>query len=66
VTLRLTVQPDGRVGQAEVVKSSGRPALDLAAREWITAHWSYQPAIRNGGAAASQVLAVVNFTLTNP
>jgi protein TonB len=66
VTLRLTVQPDGRVAQTEVVKSSGRPALDQAAQQWITTHWAYRPAIRNGVPAAAQVLAAVNFTLTNP
>lgn len=64
VTLRLTVLPDGTVGGAEVVTSSGRHDLDEAARQWIMAHWTYQPAIRGGAPAASQVMAAVEFTLT--
>ena len=66
VTLRLTVTLDGRVGQAEVVTSSGRPDLDQAAQQWLTAHWTYQPAIKGGAPAASQVMAAVEFSLTNP
>jgi len=64
VTLRLTVTPDGSVGKAEVVTSSGRQDLDQAAQQWITGHWTYQPAIRGGAPAASQVMAAVEFTLT--
>jgi protein TonB len=64
VTLRLTVLPDGTVGKAEVAASSGRQDLDQAAQQWIVGHWTYQPAIRGGTPAASQVMAAVEFTLT--
>ena len=64
VTLRLTVMPDGTVSRAEVTASSGRPDLDQAAQQWIVSHWTYQPAIKGGAPAASQVMAAVEFTLT--
>jgi len=63
VTLRLTVLPDGRVGQADIVDSSGRQDLDEAARQWIVGHWTYKPALRDGQAAPSQTLATVTFSL---
>lgn len=65
VMLRLTVQPDGRVAQADVITSSGRRDLDQAAQAWIVGHWTYSPAIKGGVPAASQVMAAVEFTLTN-
>lgn len=64
VTLRLSVQADGSVARAEVVTSSGRQDLDQAASQWITAHWTYKPAIRDGVPAASEVLAAVQFNLS--
>jgi protein TonB len=66
VTLRLTILPDGKVSKAEVVTSSGRRDFDEAAQSWIVQHWTYQPAIKDGVPAASQAMAAVNFTLTNP
>ena len=65
VTLRLTVAPNGSVGKAEVVTSSGRQDLDQAAQQWIVGHWTYQPAVKGGAPAASQVMAAVQFSLTN-
>ena len=65
VTLRLSVQADGSVAQAEIVTSSGRQDLDQAAVGWITGHWTYRPAIRGGVAAASQVMAAVQFNLSD-
>jgi protein TonB len=65
VTLRLTVNAEGRVSEAEVVTSSGREGLDQAAQQWIMAHWTYKPALANGVAVASKALATVTFSLTN-
>jgi len=65
VTLRLSVQADGSVGKAEVVTSSGRPDLDQAAAQWITGHWTYRPAIRGGIPATAQVMAAVDFNLSD-
>lgn len=63
VTLRLIVLPDGRVGQAEVVASSGRQDMDETARQWIVGHWTYKPAQHDGRAAPGQTLATVTFSL---
>ena len=65
VTLRLNVSAEGRVSRADIVTSSGRDDLDEAAQGWIVAHWTYRPAQDNGSPVASQVLAVVTFSLAN-
>lgn len=63
VILRLTVLPDGRVGQADIVTTSGRQDLDEAAQQWIVGHWAYKPALRDGQAVPSQTLVTVTFSL---
>jgi periplasmic protein TonB len=65
VTLRLNVSAEGRVTRAEIVTSSGRDDLDEAAQAWITAHWIYRPAQDNGTPVASQVMAMVTFSLAD-
>ena len=65
VTFRLIVSPEGRVIRAEVLASSGRDELDQTAQAWILAHWAYKPALENGVAVASQVLATVTFSLAD-
>ena len=63
VQLRLTITPDGRVAQAEIVKSSGWPELDQEAAEWVRAHWRYKPAVQAGVLVASVAMAAVKFDL---
>ncbi len=65
VTLRLTVTPEGRVSEADIVTSSGREDLDQTAQAWIVAHWMYKPALANGAPVASKTLASVTFSLIN-
>ena len=65
VTFRLTVTAEGRVGQADVVTSSGRDDLDQTAQQWILAHWTYKPALKDGVPASSHTLASVTFSLVN-
>jgi len=65
VTLRLTVSTEGKVTAAEIVSSSGRDDMDQTAQQWIMAHWAYKPALDNGVAVISHVLATVNFSLIN-
>jgi protein TonB len=65
VTFRLIVSAEGRVTRAEVLASSGRDELDQTAQAWILAHWAYHPALENGVAVASQVLATVTFNLSD-
>jgi protein TonB len=63
VMLRLTVSPQGRVSRADVVTSSGHVELDQAAQNWVVAHWTYRPAIKDGSAIEAQVLTKVLFSL---
>ncbi|HUO97533.1 MAG TPA: TonB family protein [Rhizomicrobium sp.] len=65
VVLRLAVSPQGVVTEAVVLRSSGFPMLDDAARSWVMAHWRYQPAQRGGAAAAGAVTVGVEFNLRN-
>lgn len=63
VMLRLTVSPQGRVSRADVVTSSGHVELDRTAQDWVVAHWTYRPAIKDGSAIEAQVLTRVQFSL---
>lgn len=63
VMLRLTVSVQGRVTHADVMTSSGHAELDRAAQEWVVAHWTYRPAIKDGSAIEAQVLTKVLFNL---
>jgi protein TonB len=63
VILRLSILRDGHVGKADIATSSGSDLLDNAAAAWITAHWLYKPALKDGQAVASQATASVAFTL---
>lgn len=65
VTLRLAISADGSVTSAQIEKSSGFPALDQEAVDWVTAHWRYKPAIQNGQPVASATEAAVVFNLKN-
>jgi periplasmic protein TonB len=65
VLLRLTISPEGVVTGAVVIGSSGSPGLDGAARNWVLAHWRYQPAIRGGAAVPSSGNVAVTFNLRN-
>jgi protein TonB len=63
VMLRLTVTPQGRVARADVVTSSGHIELDRTAQDWVVAHWTYRPAIKDGSAIEAQVLTKIQFSL---
>ena len=63
VLLRLVIEPNGTVSDAQVIRSSGAEGLDRAARLWVIAHWRYQPAIRDGAAVPSAVDVAVKFNL---
>ena len=65
VLLKLTVDADGEVADAVVVRSSGHDDLDRAAASWVKAHWRYLPALQNGLAIASTTNALVTFKLTS-
>jgi periplasmic protein TonB len=65
VRLRLAITPQGTVSEAVVVRSSGYPQLDEAARVWVVTHWRYRPAMRGETAVASQSEVLVQFDLKN-
>ena len=65
VQLRLMISPQGLVTEAIVVRSSGYADLDQAARNWVIAHWRYQPAVRGGAAVPSTANIQVRFDLKN-
>ncbi|UQV45811.1 energy transducer TonB [Janthinobacterium lividum] len=55
VTLHFTVEADGKVSQAAVIRSSGYPALDQAARDAL-AKCVFQPETLDGKPVASKVI----------
>jgi protein TonB len=65
VSLRLMISTEGTVTDAIVTRSSGHARLDEAAVAWVTAHWRYKPATREGKPVTSTTSAYVKFELTN-
>lgn len=55
VTLHFTVEADGKVSAAAVIRSSGYPALDQAARDAL-AKCLFQPETLDGKPVASKVI----------
>ena len=55
VTLHFTVEADGKVSAAAVIRSSGYPALDQAARDAL-AQCVFQPETLDGKPVASKVI----------
>ncbi|MGD0144089.1 MAG: energy transducer TonB [Rhizomicrobium sp.] len=62
VLVGLTVQPDGSVGDARIIKSSGSPQLDASALVCV-GYWRYRPAIRNGKPIAANLTVKIRFKL---
>jgi len=63
VRVSLRVGPDGRVQMAEVIESSGHPALDRAALEAVR-RWRFRPATQAGLPLAATMQTAVHFRLT--
>lgn len=63
VRVSLRVGPDGRVQMAEVIESSGHPALDRAALEAVR-RWRFRPATQAGLPVAATMQTAVHFRLT--
>ncbi len=64
VVLLLAIDATGRVTSVDVVESSGRPALDDAAREAAPA-WTFAPALRDDAPVAGTLRVPVRFELTD-
>lgn len=62
VMLQLAVDASGRLGEVNVLRSSGFARLDKAARAAVQ-RWRFQPAIENGQPVAAQLTLPVRFAL---
>ena len=65
VDVEIFVQPDGRVGDARVIRSSGYELFDRAALEEARRSWRMLPAMRNGEPYAQWHRLRVVFKLKN-
>ncbi|GAB2517203.1 energy transducer TonB [Lysobacter humi (ex Lee et al. 2017)] len=63
VDLRITIRPDGSVGDIRVQRGSGRPELDDAAKRAV-ATWKFKPATRGG--APIPIMIAVPMTFRPP
>jgi TonB family protein len=64
VLIQLQVLPDGSVGDARILKSSGSSQLDAGALV-SAGYWRYRPAMHNGMPVAANVKVNVRFKLAN-
>jgi periplasmic protein TonB len=62
LTLKLTIDPAGRVIAVEPVGRADSVFLD-AARRYVLAHWRYKPALEDGRAVASSTVVTLRFEL---
>jgi TonB family protein len=65
VIVEVYVQPDGRVGDARIVQTSGHDAFDSSTLNEAKRKWRMQPATRDGTAVAQWYRTRVVFKLTN-
>jgi len=59
--LRILVLPDGSVGDAEVIKSTGEPEIDRLAIETVKNSWRYLPASIGGRPIEAWTTVIVRF-----
>jgi protein TonB len=59
--LRILVLPDGSVGDAQIVRSTGQGEIDQIAIETVKASWHYLPASINGKPIEAWTTAMVRF-----
>lgn len=60
VVLQLTVGPEGKPTRANVMTSSGVPALDAAATQGVQ-RWRFEAATRNGKPVSTDIQVPVTF-----
>ena len=63
--MEVYVQPDGRVGDARIVQTSGYEAFDRTTLNEAKRKWRLQPATRDGTAVPQWYRTRVGFKLTN-
>jgi len=59
--LHILVLPDGSVGDAEVIKSTGEPEIDRLAIGTVTNSWSYLAASIGGRPIEAWTIVIVRF-----
>ena len=59
--LRILVLPDGSVGDAQVVRSTGQREIDQLAIETVKNSWRYLPATVNGKPIEAWTTVIVRF-----
>jgi protein TonB len=64
VTLQVSLDQNGCVGEVQVHESSGYEILDKEAVKAV-GHWRYTPAYRDGNPIACQIRVKITFTLQN-
>jgi protein TonB len=64
VVVNVYVLADGRVGEVQVLTSSGYERLDAAALEHVRRNWRFDPATRDGAAVATWGAFGVTFAIT--
>ncbi|HZR46959.1 MAG TPA: energy transducer TonB [Candidatus Manganitrophaceae bacterium] len=63
--LKVTVLPDGKVGETSIERSSGHPDLDQSALEAVT-QWRFLPARRGEKPVPASIRIPVTFALNDP
>lgn len=63
--LKVTVLPDGKVGETSIERSSGHPDLDRSALEAVN-QWRFLPARRGEKPVAASIRIPVTFALNDP
>lgn len=63
VILNIDIAADGFPTAGNITQSSGSPALDRHALNWVLRHWRFTPARRNNTACPARILTTIHFTL---
>lgn len=62
VELRVMVEPDGAISDAEVTQSTGNGNLDALAVDYVKEHWRFRPALLGSAPTRDWVTVICQFT----
>lgn len=63
VQVLIHVSAQGEPTEVIITQSSGYAALDSHTRNWILAHWKFNPALKGNRPQAAQIRTSINYTL---